>query len=38
VAEPESFLVDKDNHLLAGESDRARLWADRLLDRLTAAG
>jgi hypothetical protein len=38
VAEPESFLVDKDNHLLAGESDRARRWADGLVSRLTAAG
>ncbi len=27
VVEPESFLVDKENHLLAGESDRAEGWA-----------
>jgi hypothetical protein len=27
VVEPESFLVDKENHLLAGESDRAEKWA-----------
>lgn len=26
VAEPESFLVDKANHLLPGEDDRAETW------------
>jgi len=31
VAEPESFLVDKENHLAPGEADRAREWADRLI-------
>jgi Flavodoxin len=31
VAKPESFLVDKSNHLLAGEEDRARRWAAELL-------
>jgi hypothetical protein len=30
VAEPESFLVDKDNHLLAGEPERARAWGTAL--------
>ena len=27
VAEPESFLVDADNHLIEGEADRATEWA-----------
>jgi hypothetical protein len=27
AAVPESFLVDRENHLLAGESDRAEAWA-----------
>ncbi len=27
VVEPESFLVDTHNHLLEGETDRARRWA-----------
>ena len=31
VVEPESFLVDKENHLVQGEGDRAREWADRLI-------
>ena len=26
VAEPQSFLVGKDNHLLSGELERARAW------------
>lgn len=30
VCEPESFLVDKHNHLLPGEGDRAHDWAARL--------
>jgi Flavodoxin domain len=30
VAEPESFLVTKDNRLRAGEEDRARNWGRRL--------
>ena len=30
AADPESFLVDKENHLLAGESDRAEAWAASL--------
>ena len=30
VAEPESFLVDKDNHLEAGEEERAVEWGARL--------
>jgi hypothetical protein len=30
VADPESFLVDKDNHLLAGEDDRAETWGAAL--------
>ena len=30
VAEPESFLVDKHNHLLDGEAGRARAWGAAL--------
>ena len=30
VAEPESFLVDKQDHLLDGEAERARGWAEQL--------
>jgi hypothetical protein len=30
VAEPESFLVDKQTHLLDGEADRAREWGASL--------
>lgn len=30
VVEPESFLVDKDNHLQPGEEERARHWGERL--------
>ncbi|OWY61449.1 hypothetical protein B7486_63730, partial [cyanobacterium TDX16] len=32
VAEPESFLVDSDTHLVAGEEDRAVAWGRGLLD------
>ena len=31
LAAPESFLVDKANHLLDGETDRARRWATEVL-------
>ncbi len=27
AVDPESFLVDKENHLVSGEADRAREWA-----------
>jgi flavodoxin len=30
VAEPESFLIDGEGHLVAGERDRARMWAAKL--------
>ncbi len=30
IAGPESFLVDKHNHLLDGEADRAQEWASKL--------
>ncbi|MEZ5383751.1 MAG: flavodoxin domain-containing protein [Microthrixaceae bacterium] len=30
IAEPESFLVDKENHLVAGEGERARAWGAQL--------
>jgi hypothetical protein len=32
LAEPESFLVDRANHLLAGETDRAHRWAAGVLE------
>ncbi|MGZ4632256.1 MAG: flavodoxin family protein [Actinomycetes bacterium] len=38
VVQPESFLVDKHNTLLAGEADRAVQWGARLADVLTAVG
>lgn len=31
VDDPESFLVDRQNHLLAGEADRAEEWAGVLI-------
>jgi hypothetical protein len=34
VTKPESFLVDKTNHLLPGEEDRARQWGVELVKRL----
>jgi hypothetical protein len=37
VAEPESFLVDKTNHLLAGELERATAWAETVLTTSMAA-
>jgi hypothetical protein len=36
VAEPESFLVTKDNHLEPGEEDHARQWAEQLASSLAA--
>ena len=30
VTEPESFIVTKENHLVAEEGDRARTWGARL--------
>jgi len=36
VADPESFLVDKRNHLLAGEADRAVRWGADLAESLAA--
>jgi hypothetical protein len=39
VDEPESFLVDKQNHLLAGEADRAMRWGEALaIHASTAVG
>jgi hypothetical protein len=38
VAKPESFLVDKQNHLVAGEADRATLWGASLARDLVPAG
>jgi len=34
IADPESFLVDDQNHLLDGEAERAVQWAEAVLDRL----
>jgi hypothetical protein len=34
AAEPESFLVDKDTHLLAGEEHRAEAWGGGLTARI----
>jgi hypothetical protein len=34
VAEPESFLVDKDTRLLAGEEERAQAWGESLAARV----
>lgn len=34
LAEPESFLVDKDTHLLPGEEERARRWGEELASQL----
>ena len=35
VAEPESFLIDKDNHLEPGEVERAEQWGARLAAAVT---
>jgi hypothetical protein len=32
---PQSYFVDKQNHLLPGELDRARAWGTELLARMT---
>jgi hypothetical protein len=32
IAEPESFLVDKQNHLLEGEAERATAWAAKVAE------
>ena len=37
LAEPESFLVTGDNHLLPGELDRARAWGEDLGHKLQRA-
>ena len=37
LTEPESFLVDKQNHLLAGEADRAGEWGEALSAALATA-
>jgi hypothetical protein len=36
VADPESFLVDKQSHLLPGEAERAASWAKELAESLAA--
>jgi Flavodoxin domain len=36
VADPESFLVDKENHLIAGEAERAVAWGAALALSLAA--
>jgi hypothetical protein len=37
LVEPESFLVDKQNHLLDGEAERAERWGEMAARALTAA-
>ena len=37
LAEPESFLVDKQHHLIAGEADRATEWGEALAAALAAS-
>jgi hypothetical protein len=37
IAKPESFLVDKENHLIAGEAERAERWASELFEQLQQA-
>lgn len=37
IADPESFLVTKDNHLAAEEEQRATAWGAGLAERLTKA-
>lgn len=34
IVEPESFLIDKNNHLVAGETDRARAWGESVMTAL----
>ena len=36
VVEPESFLVDKENHLQPGEEERAEQWGARLAAAMTS--
>ncbi len=36
VADPESFLVDKQSHLLPGEAERATQWATQLATSMAA--
>jgi hypothetical protein len=38
IAEPESFIVNKDNHLRLGESDRAVAWAEGLAAKMAITG
>jgi len=38
VAHPESFLVDKQNRLVAGEADRATTWATRVAGVFATVG
>jgi flavodoxin len=38
VGETESFLVDKENRLLDGETDRAEAWGRELAEALAATG
>ncbi len=38
IAEPESYLIDKQSHLVAGELARAKVWAAGLVAELVPAG
>jgi hypothetical protein len=37
LTKPESFLVSKDNQLLPGEEDRARIWGQQLARTVAGA-
>lgn len=37
IVDPESFLVDRDNHLMDGEEERARRWGAALATEMTEA-
>jgi hypothetical protein len=37
LVKPESFLVDQENHLVAGEEERARQWGVELARQLTGS-
>jgi hypothetical protein len=38
LAEPESFMVSRDNHIVPGERERARQWGADLAAAMAAAG
>jgi hypothetical protein len=38
IADPESFLVTRDNHLEPDEAARAQRWATRLFEAMSVVG